>query len=136
MTNYRYRIDDQDVILSSVEHEAIQEQIKLGARMIHLRGGILGINPMFVRYFKTTDSLTEPQVEERAKNLRLKAAEDEVAIDPSLLLGPSKFPISEEVPRVGMKPGGFVAFNHDSFYKRQGWKHESCGCPKAVPIEI
>ena len=73
MTNWRYRIDGDEVILSDEEHRQVQDGIAQGAGIITLRGGNLGINPKFVRKFTATENPTDVQIEQRTKNAALEA---------------------------------------------------------------
>jgi len=71
--NYRYRIDGEDVIVSAEEHAKILDGIKNKINLIVLRGGKLGINPVFIRKMTETDTLTNEQEEARKKTLQLNA---------------------------------------------------------------
>lgn len=75
MNNYRYRIDGEDVIVSQEEHGYIQEGIAKKLNLVVLRGGSLGVNPMFIRKFTETDTPTALQEKEKYERLRLGVSE-------------------------------------------------------------
>ena len=69
--NYRYRVDDADIVLSPEENDKVKAAIKAGGSLVYLRGDSLAINANFIRYIKETDHLTLPQEEERDARLRI-----------------------------------------------------------------
>lgn len=100
MSNYRYKLDGEEVILSPEEHMAVQLQIKTGQHAILImRGGKLGLNTAFMRMFKESNRPTE--VQERARM-------DRPALDAA-----KATPISPEArQRI-----------HEMTYKSMGWEH-------------
>lgn len=69
MPNFRYRVDDKDIILSEEEHQKFTASG--GKQIVFLRDGTLAINPPFVRYVVETEQPTDLQIIEREKTLRI-----------------------------------------------------------------
>ena len=95
--NYRYKIDDADIVLSSEENDNVKERIKAGASIVYLRGDELAINVNFIRYIKPTDKLTDPQEAEKSKRLQLESSQ--------------RSAVTSDVFRR----------TKDEFYKKMGW---------------
>ncbi|MDE2015903.1 MAG: hypothetical protein KGI72_05270 [Patescibacteria group bacterium] len=111
MKNWRYKIDGEELILSEAEHEEIAEGIRRKSSLIVLRGGTLAINPAFIRGFRLTERLTEPQESERIKTPML--------------------PDGRRTSGGFLRFGDFTAATHEEFWERMGWEHgENCGCRK------
>ena len=106
MKNWKYRIDNNDIILSDAEHEKIKQGIKDKLPIIELREGSLAVNPSFIRFYSRTDKNTEPEEKERLKKFSQSSA--------------------------GLRPvGEWLANHHNDFYERMGWEHaENCSCRK------
>lgn len=103
--NYRYKIDNEEVVLSQEEHAAVQEQLRKGNAIVILRSGTLAINTAFVRLFKETHALTEVQQANRDKYAALSAG----------------------TPRTDQIAVGFRR-SHADFYKKMSWEHSE-NCP-------
>ena len=101
--NYRYRVDDIDIILSPEEHEVVKLDFNKGLSPVFLRGGKLALNKNFVRYVVETENLTLEQEEKRNNVLKLPI-ESESAVDDK-----------KEEAR------SYLERTHDEFYKRMGW---------------
>ena len=71
--NYRYRVDDADIIVSGEENEHIKNDIKSGKSVVYLRDDTLAINVNFIRYIKETDHLTDEQERQKDEALKLGA---------------------------------------------------------------
>lgn len=84
MTNYRYKIKGEDIIVSYEEHQKILTGQEEGADMVYLRNGKLGVNPKKIDFFKETNLLTEEQEEEREKSLKLSEARDMEQPNPAM----------------------------------------------------
>lgn len=69
--NFRYRVDDADIILSAEEHEIVKADFMAGKSPVFLRGGRVALNKSFVRYVKETESPTEEQEKKREEYLAL-----------------------------------------------------------------
>ncbi len=76
MSNYRYRIDGEDIILTEPENDIVKAGIKAGASVIYLRDDNLAINVNFIRLIKKTDQTTESQDLFRYETKKLEAPED------------------------------------------------------------
>ena len=72
MTNFRYRVDNEDIIVSPEENEIIKSRIKAGASMVYLRGNTLAINVNFIRYIQETDQATAEEEAKRESILKLE----------------------------------------------------------------
>jgi len=70
--NYRYRVDNEDVIVSQEENEIIKSAIKAGGSVIYLRDDTLAINASFIRYIKETEQPTDEQERKRDDVLKLE----------------------------------------------------------------
>ena len=114
--NYNYRIDDQNVILSADEHKQVQDLIQQGRTMIHLRGGKLIVNPMFIRYVKETDTATIVQEQQHMAKLELNATNGL----PQLTTTKKE----EGVPKER-----YLKELHFPYYEKMGWEHgPNCVC--------
>lgn len=82
MPNFRYKIANEDIIVSSEEHLKIQEARKSGATHLSLRGGRMGVNLAYCQFWKETEQPTEPQLEEREKSLKLEQGKIEKEPNP------------------------------------------------------
>ena len=71
--NYRYRVDDADIIVSEEENEHIKQDIKNGKAVVYLRDDTLAINVNFIRYIKETEQITEEQEKRNDEQLKLGA---------------------------------------------------------------
>jgi hypothetical protein len=100
MRNFRYRLVDVDYILSEEEHEKVKEFVAKGNNNIFLRGGSLMINMSFVRSINETDELTDMQLAERSKILKLEQGN-----------------LSEEREKGRV----FLQNTHNEFYERMKW---------------
>ena len=109
--NYRYRIDNADIILSPEEDTRVKTELKKGSSIIYLRGDALAINVNFIRYVKKTHELTEEQEANRHKHIALpERSENENAI----------------ARLAGQK---FMRLTHNEFYASMGWEHKNdCIC--------
>lgn len=76
MPNFRYRVDDADIILSPEEHLKVKDAIERGTMVIGLRNWTLSINVNFIRYIKETSQLTEEQERLRREALALPSPEE------------------------------------------------------------
>ncbi len=108
MSNYRYKIEEKEYILSKEEHGKIIELTKAGGGLLALRGGSLLVNTNFIRWANKTEKLTDEQIEAK-KSREEKAARGEGG----LLLGDS-------VPE-NLKGESFFAKTHRAFYEKMNW---------------
>lgn len=69
--NYKYKIEDKEIVVSEDEHKIISKDMQAGKSIIFLRAGKLALNSNFIRWIKDTDEMTEQQEEQRLDHLRL-----------------------------------------------------------------
>jgi hypothetical protein len=74
-SNYKYRVDNEDIIVNPEENEIIKNKIKSGASVVYLRDDTLALNVNFIRYIKETNEPTIAQQEEIDGGLKLGAPE-------------------------------------------------------------
>lgn len=105
--NWRYRVDNEDFILTQQEHEYVKSLIKKGEKgMVYLRDESIQINLVYVKYAKKTEQQTEQQ---SLALFKRKSEEKEI----NLLAG-------ETIKAIG----------HKEFYEKMGWKWEGGGWQK------
>lgn len=109
--NYRYRVDNADIIVSPEEDQKIKNDIKAGKSICFLRNDMLAINVNFIRYIKETDSLTEEQEHNREEVKKL----------------PEQTEKTYQEKRASGQ--GFLRITHEEFYARMKWEHKpDCVC--------
>jgi len=77
MRNYKYKLIDQEIIVTEQEHQAILKKMQEGQNIIVLRKGELVINTNMLGYAKKTDKLTSLQEKENHKRLAVPPNERE-----------------------------------------------------------
>jgi len=108
--NYKYKIEDSEIILSEEEHKAVTENVKRGVSLTYLRGGKEAINSNFIRWIKPTDQPSE--LEHRPEEKRLEIAAPKEDKKPELV------PFKE-----------LIKSRHFDSYTRNGWTHhDNCIC--------
>ena len=105
MANFRYKVDDTDIILSNEEHERVNKAFEDGRSPVFLRGGKLALNKSFVRYVKETEQLTTLQEEENQKRLQLPLETDSG--------------LKERRTEIQ----SYFTRTKTEFYKKMGWPH-------------
>lgn len=106
MKNHRYRVEDQDFIVSEEEHERIKELMTQGKSIIQLQSGSM-VNLSYFKYEKETDR----PVDAKESPLALKG-------ESNVLEGFGE-------------PREFDLESHVAFYLSQGWPHgDNCSCKK------
>ncbi len=103
--NFKYRVDNADIILSPQENEKVKADIKAGKTMSYLRDDKLAINVNFIRFIKETGEMTPFQEENQYK--RIPATQ------------------MFELKGTAEKPVG-----HMEYYAKKGWEHkpDCAGC--------
>ena len=110
--NYRYRVDDADIILSPEEDGIVKDSVKSGKSIVYLRNGALMINMSFVRYIKETEKPTELQEQKIEDSLKITTPDEK-----------------EHRERIS----SFIKTNHNEYYERLGWTHDNCEHGLAKP---
>jgi hypothetical protein len=72
-SNFKYRVDNEDIIVNPEENEIIKNKIKSGASVVYLRDDTLALNVNFIRYIKETNEPTIAQQDETDNGLKLNA---------------------------------------------------------------
>ncbi len=110
--NWKYRVDDEDLILSEEENRQVLELQERGEKgIVILRNGDLRLNLSFIRYVKPTENLTGMQENEKLSFLPLAKRS------------------METYQERRSKLQGFIRVSHDDFYNRMGWEHfPTCAC--------
>lgn len=109
MKNYRYRVDNADIILSKEEDEEVKAAIKKGGSIVYLRNDALAINVNFIRYRRETDAPTEREDAERLGVPGLPEFSEET-IDRNRAVGE-----------------GFRQISEAGFFARMGWRRDAGG---------
>ena len=69
--NYKYKIEENEIVLSLEEHKIVSEEIANGKSIVFLRDGKMALNINFIRWIKETDSMTDSEIEKRNNILRI-----------------------------------------------------------------
>jgi hypothetical protein len=97
MKNQRYVVGDEDIIVSSEEHEKIKKIIENHGGMVYLRDGKMAINTSFIKSVHETETPTDAQIEDGKKRLRLEEAQ------------------------MSGKESDFIKRTKVAFYEKMGW---------------
>lgn len=93
--NYRYRVGNEDIVVSREEHNVIQAARKVGKTDLTIRNGTLGINLAYTAFFKETNEMTTEQERKVAETLKLPPDKRSAESGVKALLGGTTFELGK-----------------------------------------
>lgn len=85
--NFKYKVEEREIVLTPEEHQKVQEATSTGKTLIFLRNGTLALNISFIRWIKETDEMTEAQQKERDEVLKIAPERVEYRKDDAMRTG-------------------------------------------------